>query len=123
MQTGRLAGKTGWVSHDPLRRAALVIFLVLGITGGAFFTYYYVKVGRMIDQRFKGPVFGDSARIYAIPHALQVGEKIEAKEIATELRRAGYTDQSGKSSMGAYRLLDGGIEIKPGPDSYHSQES
>src|SRR5438552_16561633 len=25
--------------------------------------------------------------------------------------------------MGSYRLLQGGIEIKPGPDSYHSQES
>ena len=25
--------------------------------------------------------------------------------------------------MGTYRLIDGGIEIKPGPDSYHSQES
>src|SRR5882762_4951003 len=25
--------------------------------------------------------------------------------------------------MGSYRVLEGGIEIKPGPDSYHSQES
>jgi penicillin-binding protein 1B len=123
--TGRKNGNAegGLLSRDPLIKAALIVFLVLAISTGGMFTYYYVKVGRMIDQRFKGPVFGDSARIYAIPHALQVGEKIEAKEIATELRRAGYTDQSGKSSMGAYRLLDGGIEIKPGPDSYHSQES
>src|SRR5690242_963204 len=77
----------------------------------------------MIDQRFKGPVFGNSARIYAIPHAVQVGEKIEPKEIAAELRHAGYTDQGeGKSPMGSYRLIEGGIEIKPGTDSYHSQE-
>ncbi len=56
----------------------------------------------MIDQRFKGPVFGNSARIYAIPHAVQVGEKIEAKEIAAELRHAGYSDQGdGKSPMGS----------------------
>jgi penicillin-binding protein 1B len=123
--TGRKNGDAGGglLSRDPLIKAALIVFLVLAISTGGVFTYYYVKVGRMIDQRFKGPVFGDSARIYAIPHAVQVGEKIEAKEIATELRRAGYTDQSGKSSMGAYRLLDSGIEIKPGPDSYHSQES
>jgi penicillin-binding protein 1B len=123
--TGRKNGNAegGLLSRDPLIKAALIVFLVLAISTCGMFTYYYVKVGRMIDQRFKGPVFGDSARIYAIPHALQVGERIEAKEIATELRRAGYTDQSGKSSMGAYRLLDGGIEIKPGPDSYHSQES
>jgi penicillin-binding protein 1B len=121
--TGRQAGKTGWLSHDPLLRAALVIFLVLGTTGGAFFTYYYVKFGRMIDQRFKGPVFGNSARIYAISHPVQVGEKIEPKEIAVQLRRAGYSDKDGKSPMGSYRLFEGGIEIKPGPDSYHSPES
>jgi penicillin-binding protein 1B len=121
--TGRQAGKTGWLSHDPLLRAALVIFLVLGTTGGAFFTYYYVKFGRMIDQRFKGPVFGNSARIYAISHPVQVGEKIEPKEIAVQLRRAGYSDKDGKTPMGSYRLFEGGIEIKPGPDSYHSPES
>ena len=101
-----------------------MVFLVLSTATGVFFTYYYVKFGRMIDQRFKGPVFGNSARIYAIPHAVQVGEKIEPKEIAAELRHAGYTDQGeGKSPMGSYRLFEGGIEIKPGTDSYHSQES
>ena len=123
--TGKKGGKAGngLLTSDPLLKAALIVFLVLSISAGGVFTYYYVKFGRMIDQRFKGPVFGDSARIYAIPHAVQVGEKIDTKEIATELRRTGYTDQSGKSPMGSYRLLEGGIEIKPGPDSYHSQES
>ena len=122
--TGNRTGKPGrWFSHDPLVRAALVVFLVLATTGGALFTYYYVKFGQMIDQRFKGPVFGNSARIYAIAHPVQVGEKIEAKEIAAQLRRAGYSDQdNSKSPMGSYRLFTGGIEIKPGPDSYHSPE-
>ena len=121
--------KTGWSSHlplprDPLVRAALIVFLVMATATGGFFTYYYVKFGRMIEQRFKGPVFGNSARIYAIPHAVQVGEKIEPKDIAAELRHAGYSDQSnGPSHMGNYRLLENAIEIKPGPDSYHSQES
>ena len=122
--TGKQTGKPGrgWSFQDPLLRAALVVFLVLATVGGVFFTYYYVKFGRMIDQRFKGPVFGSSARIYAIARPVQVGEKIEAKEIAVQLRRAGY-DQNGKSPMGSYRLFDGGIEIKPGSDSYHSPES
>jgi len=123
--TGNPTGKPGkgWFTHDPLLRAALVVFLVMGTLGGAFFTYYYVKFGRMIDQRFKGPVFGNSARIYAISHPVQVGEKIEPKDIATLLRRAGYSEKDGKSPMGSYRLFEGGIEIKPGPDSYHSPES
>ena len=121
--TGKQTGKTGWLTRDPLLRAALVVFLILATAGGSFLTYYYVKFGRMIDQRFKGPVFGNSARIYAIAHPVQVGEKIEAKEIATQLRRAGYTEQDSKSPMGSFRLFEGGIEIKPGPDSYHSPES
>ena len=70
--TGRPAGRTGWFSHDPLLQAALVIFLVLGTATGAFFTYYYVKFGRMIDQRFKGPVFGNSARLYATARVVRV---------------------------------------------------
>jgi penicillin-binding protein 1B len=121
--TGRQAGRTGWSFHDPVLQAALVVFLVLGTIGGGFFTYYYVKFGRMIDQRFKGPVFGNSARIYAISRPVQLGEKIEPKEIAVQLRRAGYSDSDAKSPMGSYHLFEGGIEIKPGPDSYHSPES
>jgi penicillin-binding protein 1B len=116
------AGK-GPGSHDPVLRAALTVFLVLAIATAGIFTYYYVKFGRMIDQRFKGQVFSNSARIYAIPHAVQVGEKIEAKEIASQLRHAGYSETDSKSLMGSYHLLTGGIEIKPGPDSYHSPES
>ena len=101
--TGKKTGKHGnWpFPHDPLLKAALIIFIVLATTSGAIFTYYYVKFGRMIDQRFKGPVFGNSARIYATPQAVQVGEKIEPKEIVAELRRAGYSDQSnGQSANG-----------------------
>ena len=119
---GAKPGK-GWLPRDPLLQAALVVFLVVGTLGAGFFTYYYVKFGRMIDQRFKGPVFGNSARIYAISRPVQVGEKIEPKDIAVQLRRAGYSDKDAKSPMGSYRLFEGGIEIKPGPDSYHSPES
>ncbi|PYX02839.1 MAG: penicillin-binding protein, partial [Acidobacteria bacterium] len=51
-----------------------------------------------------------------------MGEKIDAREIAVRLRRAAYAEKDGQSFMGSYRLLNNGIEIKPGPDSYHSPE-
>ena len=58
------------------------------------------------------------------------GEKIEAKDIAAELRRAGYSDASsgnsnkdGQSTLGSFRLLRDGIEITPGTESYHSPEA
>ena len=96
---GAKPGK-GWLPRDPLLQAALVVFLVVGTLGAGFFTYYYVKFGRMIDQRFKGPVFGNSARIYAISRPVQVGEKIEPQDIALQLRRAGYSDKDGQIADG-----------------------
>ena len=115
-------GNAGLFSRDPLLRAALVVFLLVGGIGTAIFSYCYVKYGRVIDARFKGQVFSNSAKIYAIPQTVRVGEKIDAHEIAAELRRAGYSDKDGASPMGSYRLLNTGIEIMPGPQSYHSQE-
>ncbi len=51
------------------------------------------------------------------------GDKIDAKEIAASLRRAGYSDKEGQSQLGSFRLLKDGIEITPGPESYHSPEA
>ena len=115
------AGKWG-MPRDPIVKAALIVFVVLAATLGGTFTYFYVKYDRIIDQKFRGTIFSNSAKIYAIPEAVEVGEKIDAQEIATKLRRAGYSDKDGQTPMGSYRLLAGGIEVKPGPDSYHSPE-
>jgi penicillin-binding protein 1B len=117
-------GKPGdsFLSRDPLTRIAFSIFLVLAVAITGFFSYYYVKYDRIINRRFKGQVFSNSAKIYAIPARLYVGEKIEPKQIAVQLRRAGYEDETGNSPAGNYRLLRSGIEIQPGPESYHSQE-
>jgi len=116
--------KTGGVlfARDPVVRFALAIFLVLTVAVVGVFSYYYLKFDRIIDQKFQGPVFSNSAKIYAIAHPVKVGQKIDAKEIVAQLRRAGYSEKDGESLMGSYRLLKGGIEITPGPDSYHSPE-
>ena len=111
-----------FIPADPFVRAALIVFLVSAIALGGAFTYYYVKFGRVIDERFKGQVFSNSARVYAIPETVRVGQKLDAKEVAAELRRAGYSDRNGQSGMGSYRLSSDGIEVSPGPDSYHSPE-
>ncbi|MBS1850751.1 MAG: PBP1A family penicillin-binding protein [Acidobacteria bacterium] len=116
-------GKKGGFFRDPLIQAGLIAFLVLAVFVLSFFSYYYVKYDRIIDERFKGPVFSNSAKIYAIPEALRVGEKISPGEIAAQLRRAGYTDRDGQSPLGSYHLGHGSLEIKPGPESYHSPEA
>ena len=111
--------------RDPVLRAAFVAFLILAISFSVLFTYFYIKYDRIIEKRFQSPVFANSAKIYALPKTVRDGEQIQAKEIATELRRAGYSDgDSGKegSNLGTFRLLSDGIEITPGPESYHSPE-
>jgi penicillin-binding protein 1B len=113
--------------RDPVLRAALVVFLVAAVSFTVLFSYYYVKYDRIIERRFRTPVFSNSAKIYALPRTVRDGEKIEAKDIASDLRRAGYadaghTDKEGQSSLGSFRLVSDGIEITPGPESYHSPE-
>jgi penicillin-binding protein 1B len=115
--------------RDPVLRAALAAFLILAVSFTIFFSYYYIKYDQIIEKRFRTPVFGNSAKIYALPRTVRDGEQIEAKEIAAELRRAGYADgasgsasKDGSSPLGSFRLLSDGIEITPGDQSFHSPE-
>jgi penicillin-binding protein 1B len=108
--------------RDPVLRAALVAFLILAVSFTVLFSYFYIKYDRIIQKRFRSPVFANSAKIYALPKTVKDGEQIQAKEIATELRRAGYSDQQGQSTLGSFRVTKDGIEITPGPESYHSPE-
>ncbi|MGC2540874.1 MAG: transglycosylase domain-containing protein, partial [Candidatus Sulfotelmatobacter sp.] len=112
----------GGLPRDPVLRAALIIFLVAAVGFSASFCYFYIKYDRIITQRFRSPVFSNSAKIYAIPRTIHDGDKANAKEIASTLERAGYSGQDGQSQLGTFRLVSGGIEIIPGPESYHSPE-
>ena len=111
-----------WMPRDPLMRAALLVFLILAVSVTAFFSYYYIKYDRIIEKRFRTPVFANSAKIYALPRVIREGQKIEGREIAADLRRAGYSEREGESKLGTFHLGNGGIEITPGTESYHSPE-
>ena len=111
-----------FLSRDPVIRAALLAFLTMAIAITAVFSFFYVKYDRIIEEKFRGQVFSNSAKIYSIPQAVRVGEKIEAREIAAQLRRAGYSERDGQSRLGSFHLFTGGIDVKPGPESYHSPE-
>jgi penicillin-binding protein 1B len=121
--SGEKRGKARWgLPRDPVVRAALIIFLVAAVGLGGSFCYFYIKYDRIIAQRFRTPVFTNSAKIYALPRTVHDGDKADAKEIAAALRRAGYSDKEGQSPLGSFRLISSGIEITPGPESYHSPE-
>ena len=103
-------------------RFALGAFLIFAVVFGVFFSYYYIKYERIIAHRFQGSVFANSAKIYARPVSIGIGEKADLKEIAASLRHAGYAEKSGQSTMGSYHLSSGSIQNDPGPNSYHSPE-
>jgi penicillin-binding protein 1B len=120
-KSGEAKGFRG-LPRDPVLRAALVGFLILAVSFTVLFSYFYIKYDRIIERRFRSPVFANSAKIYALPKTVRNGEQIEAREIATELRRAGYSDKEDQSNLGSFHLSKDGIEITPGPESYHSPE-
>ncbi|MFY9979421.1 MAG: transglycosylase domain-containing protein, partial [Candidatus Sulfotelmatobacter sp.] len=126
-RSGEGKKKFGSLPRDPLKRAALVVLLVAATGFTGWFCYYYIKYERIITQRFRTPIFANSAKIYAMPEKLSDGEKADAKEIAGELRSAGYSDakltnKDNQSPLGTFRLMPDGIEVTPGPESYHSPE-
>ena len=102
-------------------RAGLAIFLFMAVAVAGVFTFYWVKYARIVDRRLSGPIFDNTAKIYGAPEVIRVGERITTSEIATELQRAGYSEEGAKavSRVGNYRLERGGIAIEPGPESYH----
>jgi penicillin-binding protein 1B len=112
----------GVIPHDPVVRTVLAIFLALALLVIGGFSYFYVKYDRVIAKRFSNPIFSNSARIYAIPKTVRPGQTLQAKAIAADLRHAGYSENTDTSPMGSYRLLKDGIEITPGPESYHSPD-
>ncbi len=102
-------------------RLMVAVFLIVATVTLGVFAWYYVKYQKIVDRRMSGRIFSNAAKIYAAPREVRLGQSITNQEIAAQLRRAGYTD-TGDSRIGAYRLLNGGIEITPGPESYHNRE-
>ena len=114
--------KVRGLPRDPILRAAVVAFLMVAVTFTGVFSYYYIKYDRIIEARFRTSVFSNSAKIYAMPRTVRTGEKLAAREIANELRRAGYSSNEDESPLGSFRLVRDGIEVTPGSESYHSPE-
>lgn len=110
----------GHLSH-PVTKLALILVLVLTCFGIGTFAYYYVKFEKIVDRRMRGPIFANAAKIYALPKLIHTGDKVTVHDIAAQLRRAGYTE-GGDSPMGTFKLVKSGIEVRPGPASYHSAE-
>jgi penicillin-binding protein 1B len=88
------------------------------------FGYYYVKYQHVVDDRLKQPIFASTAKIFAAPREVRPGQKLSVQLIANELRAAGYSvdGASQTSPLGTYVESAQSITVRPGPQSYHTQD-
>jgi penicillin-binding protein 1B len=114
---------SAWFAKDPIMRLALAAFALFSVIVLGAFSFFFIKYDRMIEERFRGPVFTTSAKIYARARTVRPGDHANVHELAAALRRAGYSDREGDSQIGSYKLVAGGIQVTPGPQSYHAPEA
>lgn len=95
------------------------------LAGFTIFSYYYVKYGDVVSARFQEPVFVDTAKIYAAPREVRLGQDLSVSLIAGELRRAGYTPDgvNPASPLGTFSQGGDSITVQPGPQSYHAPDN
>lgn len=121
-------GLRGKIAGLPLYAKALLILaaciLFVWAIFGIIFGYYYFKYQKVVDARLSGPIFANTAQIYAAPRQVRPKQKYSIDEIATDLRNAGYTRASDThpSPLGTFRVDEDSIHIQPGPQSYHAPD-
>jgi penicillin-binding protein 1B len=119
--------RTSLLKH-PVRNIILLVVggtLLLGlVVGESIFGYYYYQNRHVVDDRLQKGFFEQTAKIYAAPKELRIGQKLTPRIVAQELHNAGYSGDGDRdrSTMGTYALNEGSITIQPGPQSYHSQQ-
>ena len=101
--------------------------LTIGAVALVFFamgTWYYFKYQGIVDERLKQPIFANTAKIFAAPREILSGQKMTVRVIANELRQAGYSADGASelSQLGTFSEGAQAITVRPGPQSYHSQD-
>jgi penicillin-binding protein 1B len=116
-------GNHPWASL--LLRVGLLGFVAADLLFLAVFGYYYVVYQHVVDDRLKQPIFANTAKIFAAPREVRPGQKLSIRLLAEELRQAGYTTDgaSQTSELGTYKQGVQTITVRPGPQSFHAQDS
>ena len=120
----RIPSKSGLARFalGPVGRFLIIGFALFVIIALGAFTYYYHKYSQIIDEKLRSGPFANTAKIYAAPETIAVGDPDSAADIAADLRRGGYTE-SQNNPIGYYRMRPDAIEIFPQVDSYFDQEA
>ena len=95
---------------------------VLFIVALSVFIHFYATYARLMDEKLRMGPFANTAKIFAAPQSVAVGDALTPEDIAADLRRSGY-GESRSNPDGYYQLHPNAIEVFPGPDSYFDQEA
>jgi penicillin-binding protein 1B len=119
----RVAGNSALARFflGPIGRILVIGLAFCVIAAAGAFTYFYARYARVFDEKLKAGLFANSAKIFAAPDSVSVGDTLTPGEIAAQLHRSGYTESHG-NRIGYYELHPNSIEIYPGSDSYFDQE-
>jgi penicillin-binding protein 1B len=119
----RPRGKLPWLGL--LIRLGLLTFAVGALVVIVIFSFFNFRYEHVVDERLKQPIFANTAKIFAAPREVRPGQKLTVRLIANELREAGYSADGAAqlSQLGTYSGSGRSITVRPGPQSYHSQDS
>jgi penicillin-binding protein 1B len=92
------------------------------IASTAAFVHYYNLYAKLIYERLRSGAYTATARIYAAPGSIAVGDRGSPNDLAVLLRHAGYNENR-KNPVGYYTLRPDSIDIFPGAESYFDQEA
>jgi penicillin-binding protein 1B len=103
---------------------ALAAILLVTVIGISVFGFFYFKYQGIVDERLKQPIFANTAKIFAAPREVRPGQKLSVRVLSNELRSAGYSPDGSTqtSQLGTYSEAAATISVRPGPQSYHSQD-
>jgi penicillin-binding protein 1B len=106
----------------PVGRVLIAFSVLVLLVGLAAFTYFYAKYSKLVDEKLKAGPFANTAKIFAAPRTIAVGDVMTPAGVAAELRSSGYNESRG-NAVGWFRSGWDTIEVFPGPDSYFDQEA
>ncbi|HVC46574.1 MAG TPA: PBP1A family penicillin-binding protein [Terracidiphilus sp.] len=107
-----------------LVKVCVLAMLVAGLSVVGLCGFYYVKYQPIVSARLEKPLFKDTAKIYAAPQEVRPGQRLSLKLVAQNLREAGYTTDgaSQPSPMGTFSMDEASITVRPGSQSYHTED-
>lgn len=91
---------------------SVFLFFLMGTSAVVLYNYSYYS--RIIERRLGGEVFQNTARIYAAPYRVRIGQKITPDAVVMRLQRAGLEPKgSPGADDGVYELTANKLTIQP----------